>query len=561
MEKTFMENFYEIKENVSRIETHNFISNSDFAFQVEILGEGNGIFYIEYKNGYLEIEPYNYYDNSAHIQARADVIIGLILGKIIINEAIRIGDINIISRTRDGLKKAISFFDTCYSLRNDISNFEQSSKSDLYSQNPWENLRLYIEQSKIDEESKNQLLANLVKFTSKELHILIVGACGCGKSSTINALFNMEIAQVGYGVEPETQEISVYKLDNLYLHDSPGLGESTEKDKEHIEKIKFALQEKDTDGNAVIDVVLVIVDGSHRDMKSSFELINDVVIPNLQDKNRILIGINRCDLALNGDGWIKEYNYPNEELLQRLKEKSESVRKRIKNDTGVDVQPVFYSALYKYNISKLLSYLVKSAPTRKRVFFAEKINKNPDNFLRDDTMTLKKKKNKQNYNTSRPSLGSVQNLETENLYKEVTNIKSTISEIEKEIDTIHTDMKVNNLNSPKEDDIQTNDVRTYETEYELTKTDKVEYNKEFQASMEEAFEVASEEISKGSNEKIKFSFIDALDDMKQSAKAGAELGKELGKNLPFIGVAIGSAIGAVIGGVGGILTSVLKKRK
>lgn len=588
MGKTFIQKFSEIKENIAFIETQNIILETNFAFQVEITGEGNGIFYIEYKNDNLIIEPYNYYDHSACIQASADIIIELVLGKIAINEAIRSGDINIISRTNDGFKKVISFFDACYNLQNGIYNFEQLSKQDLNSTNPWENLRLYIEHSNIDEESKNQLLANLVKFTSNELHILIVGGCGCGKSSTINALFNMEVAQVGYGVDAETQYVSAYKLDNLYLHDTPGLGESTKMDQIHIEQIKTALQEVDSNGNAIIDVVLVIIDGSHRDMKSSFELINEVIIPNLQHKNRILIGINRCDLALNGQGWIEKYNYPNEELLQRLKEKSESVRRRIKEDTGVDVEPVFYSALHKYNISKLLSYLVKSAPTKKRVFFAEKINKDPDNFLRDDTKTLKKKENKQkrntqkqNFHTSRPSSSDIHNTysDTEKLYKEVTNIKSTISGIERKIDTIHTDIGGSNskLNNSKDDDLkhntkandsqiaqsnmQTNVDNEAGTEYELFEMNGAQYKEEFQSSMEEAFEAVSAEINKGSKEKIKFSFVDVLDNMKHSAKAGAELGKEIGGNVPFIGVVIGSAVGAVIGGLGGLFTSVLKRKK
>ena len=109
-----------------------------------------------------------------------------------------------------------------------------------------------------------------------------MGGCGCGKSSTINALFNIDCAEVGYGVDPETQEVSVYKLDHLFLHDTPGLGESTEKDVKHIEKIINALKETDPKGNAIIDAVLVIIDGSHRDMRASFELINKVIIPNLQ---------------------------------------------------------------------------------------------------------------------------------------------------------------------------------------------------------------------------------------------------------------------------------------
>lgn len=113
-----------------------------------------------------------------------------------------------------------------------------------------------------------------------------VGACGCGKSSTINALFNIDIAQVGYGVDPETQCIAEYKLDNLYLYDTPGLGESTEKDKRHMKKIKAALQETTSDGKALIDVVLVIIDGSHRNMKSSFELINQVIILNMVEEEQ-----------------------------------------------------------------------------------------------------------------------------------------------------------------------------------------------------------------------------------------------------------------------------------
>lgn len=546
MGKTFEENFDDIKQHATGVRTDCMTNITDFAFQFEIMGEGSGIFYIEYKDHVLNIEPYNYYDYAARIQASAEIMIELISGQITINDAIHFDDVNIISNADSGVKMAMSFFDACCNSRksSDFHAVNQSPNVVLGSTSPWENLRVYIEQADIDEESKKQLLTNLVKFTNKELHILIVGACGCGKSSTVNALFNMEMAQVGYGVEPETQEVSVYQLDNLYLHDSPGLGESTEKDKEHIKKIKASLQEKDADGNAVIDVVLVIVDGSHRDMKSSFELINDVVIPNLQHKDRILIGINRCDLALNGHGWVGRYNYPNEELLQRLEEKSESVRKRIKNDTGVDVEPVFYSALHKYNISKLLSYLVKSVPAGKRSFFVEKINKDPDNFSRDDTATLvKKNANKDKTKKSRKNSNNTHsNSESYELYKEITDIKSTIIGIERKIDTIA---------SSKQDD---------ETEYDLITTNKRCYGQDFQDSMDEAFAVASAEINKGSKEKIRLSFENVLCNMKQCAKAGAELGEEIGQNVPVIGAVVGKAAGAIIGGIGGLITSIVKRR-
>lgn len=592
--KTFVDNFNEIKQYTMCINTNYITCKADFALQFEILGEGEGIFYIEFRNRNLFIEPYTYYDNVARVRAAADIIKELIQGNITINDAIRDDEIMIISSVDDGLKKAFSFFDTCCNsqkMRN-INACNQSNNHIATSSNPWENLRIYIENSDIDEESKNQLLANIVKFTSKELHILIVGGCGCGKSSTINALFNMDIAHVGYGVDAETQNISVYKLDNMYLHDTPGIGESPTADKKHMENIKLALRETDSDGHAVIDVVLVIVDASNRDMRSSFELINEVVIPNLQNKDRILIGINRCDLALDGKGWVEKYNYPNVELLQRLQEKAESVRRRIKEDTGVDVEPIFYSALYKYNISKLLSYLVKSAPTTKRIFFAEKINKNPDNFLRDDTSILVKR-NKASEKVKELQRSS--NFEPNKLYEQVDNINSKISGLERKIETIHIDIKSDkseknkisfadiledalkensaSVNAQEDDNLNksycpkgSNETQNEtdddtENEYELVKTDKAQYKDTIQNAMEESFEAVSEEISKGSNEKVRISFINMLSNMKESVKAGIELGQEVGDAIPYIGASIGGMVGALIGGVGGLISGIFKHKK
>lgn len=58
------------------------------------------------------------------------------------------------------------------------------------------------------------------------LDILLVGATGTGKSSTLNALFNSTVAKVGEGVDPETQNISAHSLhDYLRFHDSAGLGD------------------------------------------------------------------------------------------------------------------------------------------------------------------------------------------------------------------------------------------------------------------------------------------------------------------------------------------------
>ena len=565
-----------------------FSIDDNFVLEINITGEGAGTFYIKYYNKIKEIKPYEYYDNTGRIFASWDSLGAIILGEKTYIEELENDELQIITYERDKWNIIIKFL----KLFN-VQKQEKVLQQNDIEQSAWDKIREYIECSDIDVESKTQLLANLARFTNQEIHILIVGACGCGKSSTINALFNMDIAQVGYGVDPETQCVSEYKLDNLYLHDTPGLGESTEKDKVHMKKIKAALQETTSDGKALIDVVLVIIDGSHRDMKSSFELINKVIIPNMAEKNRILVGINRCDLALDGRGWIAELNYPDEELLERLVEKAESVKRRIEEETGVVVEPVFYSALHKYNISKLLSYLVKCTPKRKRVFYAEKVNRDENNFLRDDTVTVQnrsktymkddkreiensvgydpqKDKNReikrsiiyeQKKDENREKKSSIGYEPPKDMNREIK--RNTIYESQKnengEIknNTGYGQKKAQNREMEREVD----GVSPKADQYNIIDNGKENYREEYKKIMEEAMEEATEEINRGSKEKITIKFMNTLQDVKEGAKAGAEAGITIGKYIPVIGVVIGGAAGAVIGAVGGLISSLYKKNK
>lgn len=117
---------------------------------------------------------------------------------------------------------------------------------------------------------EDELLQYLEKLNQKTLNIMFVGATGVGKSSTINAIFNMEIAKVGYNVDPETATIQKYKLDNIVLWDTPGLGDNPEKDKKYAVEIANALITKNDNGDLLIDEVVVLIDGSSRDMKTTY---------------------------------------------------------------------------------------------------------------------------------------------------------------------------------------------------------------------------------------------------------------------------------------------------
>lgn len=250
--------------------------------------------------------------------------------------------------------------------------------------------------SMLPESEKQKIFKNILKLKEQKINIMITGATGCGKSSTINALFNTQVAKVGVGVDPETMEITKYDLDNLVLWDSPGLGDGKEADNRHSKNIIKKLAECDEKGNALIDLVLVLLDGSTRDLGTSYELINQVIIPNLGEnkKDRILVAINQCDVAMKGRYWDWEENKPEETLVQFLEDKVQSVRKRIKEGTGVDINPIYYSAGFKekgeeqrpYNLSKLLYFIIQHTPKEKRLAYINNISENDEMWKDNDDL-------------------------------------------------------------------------------------------------------------------------------------------------------------------------------
>ena len=138
-----------------------------------------------------------------------------------------------------------------------------------------------------------------------------------------------------------------------------------------------ALKAKDENGNLIVDEVVVLVDGSNRDMGTTYEVIENIIMPYIGDNNRIVIAINQCDMAKKGRCWNRDEGKPEEELVEFLNDKVKSVKNRILESTGVETNPIYYSALYKYNISKLLYTMIKSIPETKRFVVADNLNSDP----------------------------------------------------------------------------------------------------------------------------------------------------------------------------------------
>lgn len=282
---------------------------------------------------------------------------------------------------------AISTF-TLINLKNNIN---------LYMSYPVAKTKNQVERYIISQKAPTADTNKLIEYLrSLELNILITGATGSGKSSTINALFNIDKAKVGIDPDPETFDIQKFELDGLILWDTPGLGDDINKDKIYSRIIKTKLLEKKLDGTYLIDLVLVIVDGSTRDFGTSYEIINNVVLPNLgkNPSNRVIVAINQADIAMKGrEGWNYEENCPTSIGKEFLDKKVLSVSRRIEASTGININPIYYSAGYKdrieslapYNLIKLLSLIVTSVPTEKRVVFRNNtITAKQDNWKYDD---------------------------------------------------------------------------------------------------------------------------------------------------------------------------------
>ena len=206
----------------------------------------------------------------------------------------------------------------------------------------------------------------------RPIDVMIIGATGAGKSTTLNALVQYTAAKIGEGTDPETKNITFYELNEFVrLWDTPGLGDGISEDKAHIQKITELMKKNYKASNGCkygyIDIVLIVADGSVRDMGTLITLVN-IVKPYISPK-RILVAVNQADIAMkNISHWDDKNALPDEKLKIFLDERAKSVKQRIQESCKLDVPtPVCYSARYGYNVKELLDILIDSMPASRRV--------------------------------------------------------------------------------------------------------------------------------------------------------------------------------------------------
>lgn len=263
-------------------------------------------------------------------------------------------------------------------------------EKDLYKR-----LEKVILDSNISSDDKSRQISKLAMIKAEPVNILFLGSTGVGKSSTINALFNMEKAKVG-DIDPETEYIEEYQLDNIHIWDTPGSGDEVEKDKKHMSQIKAKLSETLSGGNALIDLAVIIIDAGQRDLKNVYDCINNILIPVMgkdEAGRRTIIAMNKADTAMGGRHWLRELNSPDVTLTEYLDRKAQSVKRRLHESTGINILPLYYCAGYKegneaqlppYNLIKLLYKIIETLPLERRIAMVDQINPEKEHWLFSD---------------------------------------------------------------------------------------------------------------------------------------------------------------------------------
>lgn len=77
---TYADIFSEIKTQFMNADVSDITEH--LAYQFHIVGEGEGIFYVEVKEGQLYVEPYEYFDRDVMFTCKAETLLKIAEGKL-----------------------------------------------------------------------------------------------------------------------------------------------------------------------------------------------------------------------------------------------------------------------------------------------------------------------------------------------------------------------------------------------------------------------------------------------------------------------------------------------
>lgn len=227
----------------------------------------------------------------------------------------------------------------------------------------------------VSKEDKEKVFGKLnEEITGRPFKVAIIGQAGVGKSSTLNAVFGLNLPTSD--IEEGTTEIieKIFPMGdgfNLSIYDMPGLLQSRKKDQVYEEMYKEILP--------TCDVIIYIIKANTRNVGDDCKILKEVVLPICNEssiKDNLIIAVNKVDTigeTIDPDDpelmWDGIENRPTNKLYECILKKRADIFEKLISENLVLLnsptalkpeQVVFYSAVYNYNLGEFLKVVTKA---------------------------------------------------------------------------------------------------------------------------------------------------------------------------------------------------------